>query len=228
MPALVSARSLGTDEDPVGSCDPYSHPLESVAVNVGTPWHLFSATHPWIDVYLWSLCVSKLTVIQTNHHLRSLSLQPILQHTRLHRVRYSLPTLLLSPSRPTLSELIARHIFLTHTTQISRRLARSLVAIRLSRRLPLRPSAETLVQRGVLPGECVEGMVAPGLVAKKRAVERERLKDGLRRWVGGVWKGEVRQRSEGIRKWEESRGVGRVWRLRRFWEHVSRGGDELR
>lgn len=79
------------------------------------------------------------------------------------------------------------------------------------------------MQRGVLPGECVEGSVAPGLVAKKRAVERERLKDGLRRWVGGVWTGEVRERSEGVKRWDESRGVGRVWRLTRFWERVSQG-----
>jgi hypothetical protein len=77
----------------------------------------------------------------------------------------------------------------------------------------------------VLPGECVEGSVAPGLVAKKRAVERERLKDGLRRWVGGVWRGEVRERGEGVRKFEESRGVGRVWKLRRFWERMSRSGN---
>ncbi|KAM0815970.1 hypothetical protein AB5N19_01771 [Seiridium cardinale] len=138
-----------------------------------------------------------LATSRINHHLRSLSLQPILHHYRLRHVRLSLPILLKSPSRPSLADLIARHIFLTHTTQISRRLARSLVAIRLSRRLPLRPSAETLVQRGVLPGECVEGSVAPGLVAKKRAVERERLKDGLRRWVGSQWKGEVRERGEG-------------------------------
>ncbi|KAI1858183.1 hypothetical protein JX265_010851 [Neoarthrinium moseri] len=165
-----------------------------------------------------------LATSRTNHHLRALSLQPILQHHRLRRVRLSLPTLLLSPCRPTLGDLIARHIFLTHTTQISRRLARSLVAIRLSRRLPLRPTAASLVQRGVLPGECVEGHVAPGLVAKKRAVERERLKDGLRRWVGGVWRGEVGKRGEGVRRTEESRGVGRVWRLRRFWERVGHDG----
>lgn len=168
---------------------------------------------------------------QTNRHLRALSLHPLLHMLRLRRARASLPPLLFSPSRPTLRDLIAKHIFLTHTTQISRRLARNLVAIRLSRRLPLRPSAETLVQRGVLPGECVPGtsqsregsaavVVAPGLVAKKRAVERERLKDELRRWVGGVWTGEVRERAEGVRRWEEKAGVGRVWRLKRFWERV--------
>lgn len=167
-----------------------------------------------------------LATSRINHHFRTLCLHPILHTLRLRRARSSLPPLLTSPSRPTLAELIARHIFLTHTTQISRRLARNLVAIRLSRRLPLRPSAESLVQRGVLPPEVVEGSVAPGLVAKKRAVEKEKLKDGLRRWVGAVWRGEVRERSEGVRKWEEHAGVGRVWRLRRFWERVGRDGPE--
>ncbi|KAI0164036.1 hypothetical protein GGR57DRAFT_272823 [Xylariaceae sp. FL1272] len=167
-----------------------------------------------------------LATSRINHHFRTLSVAPILHTYRLQRARFLLPPLLTSPSRPTLAELIARHIFLTKTTQISRRLARSLVSIRLSRCLPKRPSAETLVQRGVLPPECVPGCgcapVAPALVAKRRAVEKEKLKDGLRRWVGGVWKGEVRERSEGVRKWEERAGVGRVWRLRRFWERVGR------
>ncbi|KAI1356016.1 hypothetical protein F5Y01DRAFT_114562 [Xylaria sp. FL0043] len=165
-----------------------------------------------------------LTTSRINHHFRTLSLAPILHTYRLQRARTLLPPLLTSPSRPTLAELIARHIFLTHTTQISRRLARNLVAIRLSRRLPQRPSAETLVQRGVLPPECVPGCgcgpIAPALVAKRRAVEKEKLKDGLRRWVGGVWRGEVKERSEGVKKWEERAGIGRVWRLRRFWERV--------
>jgi hypothetical protein len=62
-------------------------------------------------------------------------------------------------------------------------------------------------------------MVAPGLVAKRRAVERERIKDCLRGWVGSVMKGEVRSRAEGA----ERAGVGRVSRLRRFWERVGKG-----
>ncbi|KAI1171039.1 hypothetical protein F4777DRAFT_83721 [Nemania sp. FL0916] len=170
-----------------------------------------------------------LSTSRVNHHFRTLSLAPILHTYRLQHVRVLLPPLLTSPSRPTLAELIAKHIFLTHTTQISRRLARSLVAIRLSRRLPKRPSAETLAQRGIIPPECIPGCgcapIAPALVAKRRAVEKEKLKDGLRRWVGGVWRGEVKERSEGVRIREERAGVGRVWRLRRFWESVGRGGD---
>ncbi|OHE92234.1 F-box domain-containing protein [Colletotrichum orchidophilum] len=168
-----------------------------------------------------------LSTSRTNHHLRHLSLSPILHHYRLRHTRAILPPLLSSPSRPSLAELIARSIFLTHTSVVSRRLARSLVSIRLSRRLASRPSAEALVERAVLPPECVPGMsmvqVAPALVAKRRAIEKEKVKDGLRKWVEGVWKGEVRQREEGIKKWEETKGVGRVWRLRRFWERMSRG-----
>ncbi|KAK1967447.1 F-box domain-containing protein [Colletotrichum sublineola] len=168
-----------------------------------------------------------LSASRTNHHLRHLSLSPILHYYRLRHTRAILPPLLSSPSRPSLAELISRSIFLTHTSVVSRRLARSLVSIRLSRRLATRPSAEVLVERAVLPPECVPGMsmvqVAPALVAKRRAIEKEKVKDGLRKWVEGVWKGEVRQREEGIKKWEETKGVGRVWRLRRFWERVSRG-----
>lgn len=77
----------------------------------------------------------------------------------------------------------------------------------------------------MLPKECAPGIghVSPALVAKKRAIEKERVKDSLRRWVGGVWKGEVWERSEGVKRWEERFGVGRVWRLRRFWERIGRG-----
>ncbi|KAF7561696.1 hypothetical protein G7046_g2458 [Stylonectria norvegica] len=170
-----------------------------------------------------------LATSRTSHLFRSLSTTPILHHYRLRHIRYELPPLLWSLSRPSLAELIARHIFLTRTTVVSRRLARSLVSIRLSRRLAARPSAKALVDRAVLPEECVPGMgpvlVAPGLVAKKKAIEKERVKDGLRRWIAAKLKGEVREREEDIRRWEESRGIGRVWKLRKFWERVSRGED---
>ncbi|KAI1123250.1 hypothetical protein F5Y10DRAFT_56060 [Nemania abortiva] len=210
--------------------------LQTGAVDTSLPllrwgWHCLSLDRLPNEILmqiLGFLDVSDLlTTSRINHHFRDLSLAPILHTYRLQRVRIVLPPLLTSPSRPTLTELIAKHIFLTHTTQISRRLARNLVAIRLSRRLPQRPSAESLVQRGVLPPECVPGCgcapIAPALVAKRRAVEKEKLKDGLRRWVGGVWRGEVKERGEGVKKWEERAGVGRVWRLRRFWERVGQG-----
>ncbi|ROV96020.1 hypothetical protein VMCG_07964 [Cytospora schulzeri] len=161
----------------------------------------------------------------TCHQFRSLAVAPILHRLRLRHVRTILPPLLTSPSRPSLLDLIHRSIFLTHTTVVSRQLARSLNAIRLSRRLAARPPPEALVQRSVLPPECVPGheRVAPSLVAKKRAVEREQVRDGLRRWVGSVFERRWKEKVEGRRRWEESRGVGRVWRLRRFWEGVGRG-----
>ncbi|KUI62045.1 hypothetical protein VP1G_09177 [Cytospora mali] len=163
--------------------------------------------------------------MHTSHQFRSLALAPILHRLRLRHVRTILPPLLTSPSRPSLLDLIHRSIFLTHTTVVSRQLARSLTAIRLSRRLAVRPPPEALVQRSVLPPECMPGheRVAPALVAKKRAVEREQVRDGLRRWVGSVFERRWREKVEGRRRWEESRGVGRVWRLRRFWEGVGRG-----
>lgn len=130
-----------------------------------------------------------LATSRTSHQFRSLAVAPILHRLRLRHVRTMLPPLLTSPSRPSLLDLIHRSIFLTHTTVVSRQLARSLTAIRLSRRLAARPPPEALVQRSVLPPECVPGneRVAPSLVAKKRAVEREQVRDGLRRWVGSVF-----------------------------------------
>ncbi len=84
----------------------------------------------------------------------------------------------------------------------------------------------------MLPKECVPGLapvqVAPTILQRRKAIERERIKDGLRRWIEGKWRGEVREREELQRRWEESRGVGRVWRLRRFWERISRGEVSVR
>lgn len=168
---------------------------------------------------------------QTSHHLRTLSTSPTLHTLRLRRARLLLPLSLTSPSRPSLTDLIRRSIFLTNTALISRKLARKLASIHLARRLAARPSAEQLVERCVLPAECIPHssrtgtsgtrkkvvVVAPALVAKKRAVERERVKDGLRGWIGEVWMGRVKEREGKVRKEEEERGVGRVWRLRKFW-----------
>ncbi|KAK3291233.1 uncharacterized protein B0H64DRAFT_44918 [Chaetomium fimeti] len=168
-----------------------------------------------------------LATSRTSHHLRSLSLAPYTHQTRLRRARTILPPLLTSPTRPSRAELVRRSIVLTRAAFASRRLDHRMASIRLARNLAARPSAESLVERCVLPAECLPRgaahPVAPALVARKRAVEKERVKDGLRAWVGSVWKGEVGRREEGVRRWEERAGVGRVWRLRRFWEGVGKG-----
>ncbi|KAH7323082.1 hypothetical protein B0I35DRAFT_192939 [Stachybotrys elegans] len=172
-----------------------------------------------------------LATSRTSHLLRCLSLSPVLHQHRIRRSRHLLPPLLSSPSRPSLADLIARHIFLTNTSVVSRRLARSLVSIRLSRRLAARPSPEALVHRAVLPPECVPGLaavhIAPGLVAARKAVEKERLRDVLRRWMARQGCRELEMRQEVAKAVQETRGVGRVWRLTRFWERVSKGDQVL-
>jgi hypothetical protein len=137
-----------------------------------------------------------------------------------------LSPLLFSPLRPSLADLASRSIFKTKHHILSRSLSLSFTSIRLNTWLRRRPSPEALVHRAVLPPECVPGggvHVAAGLVAARRAVEKARLKDGLRRWMAGQWSGRVAERQERVRRSDESRGVGRVWRLTRYWERVSRG-----
>lgn len=65
---------------------------------------------------------------------------------------------------------------------VQRRRVRDVVGRKLERR----PSVKSLVQRHILPEECEwPGAVSPVLVEARRRVMRERLKDGLRRWVEG-------------------------------------------
>ncbi|TVY47025.1 hypothetical protein LOCC1_G002693 [Lachnellula occidentalis] len=149
-----------------------------------------------------------LSTTRTSHRLRTLSFDPLLHTTRLHRASTTLSHSL--PLRPSLAQLMAHRIYITRTTLAARHLGRNLIKIKLNRSLLKRPSQEELVGRGVLPRECVVGGLAPGLVEVKRRVERERVKDTLREWVG-EWR---------TRGWERRRGeevrpdVGRL--VRRF------------
>ena len=64
--------------------------------------------------------------------------------------------------------------------------------IKLNRQLSRRPTIHALIEKGVLPAECYlyhsqgssSRLVAPALVETKRKIERERIKDVLRNWVG--------------------------------------------
>ncbi|PVH74089.1 hypothetical protein DL98DRAFT_519497 [Cadophora sp. DSE1049] len=143
-----------------------------------------------------------LTLTRTSHPLRSLSLDPLLHIARLHRASISLSHSL--PLRPSLADLMAHRIYITRTTLAARSLGRNLIKIKLNRQLLKRPSAEELVQLGVLPRECWGRKgggtgLAPALVETKRRVERERVKDTLRHWVE-EWR---RRGSEAL----EARGV---------------------
>lgn len=87
-------------------------------------------------------------------------------------------------------------IYLTRWQVAQRSLARSLKLIRLKRKLSNRPSIPSLIERGVLPMSYYRKSeddaalwepvgIAPALLVTARELERERIKDKLRGWVGG-------------------------------------------
>ena len=136
------------------------------------------------------------TRVQTCHRLRRISLDPILHHTRLFittplTISYHLPR------RPSLITLRppASTIYLTTIHLAARALSRALTALHLKARLSRRPPISLLVSHNILPTECckhdhttgevIYGGLAPGLIGLKRSVEKERVKDRLRRWVVG-------------------------------------------
>ena len=123
--------------------------------------------------------------------------------------------------RPPLSKLQppASAIYLTRTHIAARRLHWSLVCIRLQRSLSRRPPLKTLISTGKIPsetcrydrhsGEIVWGTgVAGALVERKRKVEREQIKEGLRVWL--------ERKAREIRLRTSEGGVGTlVWRFSR-------------
>jgi len=129
---------------------------------------------------------------------------------------------------------MAHRIYITRTTLAARNLGRNLIKIKLNRQLLARPSAESLVQWGVLPGECYGyakgrdgyGMrtVAPALVEMKRRVERERVKDLLRGWVE-EWRRRGCEKAIVMREAAEAAGQQRP-DVRRMAKHFARDGRE--
>ncbi len=93
-----------------------------------------------------------------------------------------------------------------------------------------RPSAEELVEWGVLPRECFGkgkgGMgLAPGLVETKRKIERERVKDLLRGWVE-EWRRKGCEKKEGETMGQQQRpDVRRI--ARRFVARERSDGREV-
>lgn len=101
---------------------------------------------------------------------------------------------------------------------VARKLRWSMLCIRLSRSLSRRPPLKSLVGSGILPRECCKydrssgeiiwgNGVSGALVERKRKVEREQIKEGLRVWLERKAR-EIRARKDG--------GVGvLVWRFSR-------------
>ena len=140
-----------------------------------------------------------LSASRTSHHIRSLCLDPVLHTSRLHRASFTLNRYI--PFRPSLAEIMGQRIYITRTTVVARSLGRNLIKIKLNRQLLKRPSAETLVEMGVLPQECYrkgKGYgLAPSLVETKRRIEKERVKDVLRHWVE-EWRRKGCESREGV------------------------------
>jgi hypothetical protein len=176
-----------------------------------------------------------LSCSRTCHLLRTLSLDPLLHSSRLHRAFITLNNYL--PVRPSLSELMVQRIYVTRTTLTARSLGRNLIKIKLSRQLSKRPSAESLVSRGVLPAECFRYCngsahagrdyksgymgLAPGLVETKRKIERERVKDVLRSWIED-W----RRRGSDSREGEAENQRPDVRRIARKFARDSKAGEK--
>ncbi|QSZ36187.1 hypothetical protein DSL72_007312 [Monilinia vaccinii-corymbosi] len=155
-----------------------------------------------------------------SHHLRTLSLDPLLHTHRLHHASHTLSRRL--SHRAALTDLLSQRIYITRTSLVARSLGRNLIKIKLNRQLGQRPTVETLVEKNVLPRECYgHGRVAPGLVEVKRRVEKERVKDGLRRWVEG-WRGKVGEKEREVEGTREGKIEVR-WLVRRF---GGKGGHE--
>ena len=125
------------------------------------------------------------------------------------------------PRRPPLYKLQppVSTIYLTRTHVAARKLHWSLVCIRLSRQLSRRPKLSSLISENKIPHECckydrnsgefVLGTgVAGALVERKRRVEREQIKEGLRVWLD--------RKARDIKSRTKEGGVGvMVWRFSR-------------
>ncbi|CAZ83316.1 unnamed protein product [Tuber melanosporum] len=115
---------------------------------------------------------------KTTHRLRALSTDPLLHKIRLHRAKATLAASL--QHRPSLPLLRDAQIYLTRRQHTQRVLSRALLGIRLKHHFLTRPSLPALQERGVMY-RC--GGIAPALAGRAKDLERERVKDRLRRWV---------------------------------------------
>ena len=110
------------------------------------------------------------------------------------------------------------------------------------RSLGRRPALSTLVSANIIPKECSRG-VSGGLVERKRRLEREQIKEGLRVWLerkareigsrrkeGGVgvlvWRFSRKlklgdSRRDNVVDWPQMPKKEKVTGLKRFWESVA-------
>ncbi|KHJ33505.1 putative f-box domain-containing protein [Erysiphe necator] len=132
-----------------------------------------------------------LSISRTMHYLRTISLDPLLHTYRLQRASVILSRAI--PSRPPLTELMARRVYITRTTLTALNLGRSLTMIRLKRQLERRPTVERLIELGVLPPECYLNQsngisTTLGLYRRRKVVQKEKVRNFLAEWIGELSK----------------------------------------
>ncbi|KAF2718016.1 hypothetical protein K431DRAFT_143135 [Polychaeton citri CBS 116435] len=160
-----------------------------------------------------------LALSRTCRRLRALTLDPLLHRSRRRHSQWQVQHLY--PRRPAISTLQppTASIYLTRTHVAARRLHWSLVCIRLNRNLARRPKLSTLISTNIVPKECCKvdrrsgeflwgTGVSGGLIERKRQVEREKFKEGLRVWL--------ERKARDIKEKKREGGVGvLVWRFSR-------------
>ncbi|CCU75406.1 hypothetical protein BGHDH14_bgh04914 [Blumeria hordei DH14] len=127
-----------------------------------------------------------LSISRTMHLLRSLTHDPLLHSHRLQRASLNLSRAI--PTRPPLTELMARRVYITRNTRAALSLGRKFIMIKLNRQLGRRPNIQRLVELGVMPEEFLEPWTSgdnkmQGRILMKKIREKERVKCFLREWI---------------------------------------------
>jgi len=201
-----------------------------------------------------------LAVSRVSHHFRSVALDRLLHAQRKRAASFALSSFLLHRPRLQALQPPASSIYLTRTHVAARRLGFSLALVSLNRSLSRRPPLSTLVNRNVVPKDCCRRdksgemhIVTGGIVERKRKVEREKVKEGLRVWLERkagvinrrrdagvgilVWRFSKRAKASIQDLGKQSRNIpgqwerpeaGRVRVLKGFWEDLGDGIDTLR
>lgn len=197
---------------------------------------------------------------QVSHHFRSVAFDRLLHAQRKRAASFALSSFLLHRPRLQALQPPVSSIYLTRTHVAARRLGFSLALVSLNRSLSRRPPLSTLVTRNVVPKDCCRRdpsgemhIVTGGIVERKRKVEKEKVKEGLRVWLERkagvinrrkdagvgilVWRFSKRAKASAQDLGKQSRNApgkwerpeaGRVKVLRHFWEDLGDGINTLR
>ncbi|KIV91992.1 hypothetical protein PV10_06474 [Exophiala mesophila] len=163
------------------ACDPLLHATRlhqasqtlSRALSRRPPKSTLSPPNSWI----W---LSKTNVL--SRQISKSLIRIRLSHNLEHRPSpiYLVERAILPSTCSTYSSLVSPALI-----QSQQRVQRRKLMDGLGRKLNRRPSVNSLVSLNIMPEECVRKSVSPAIVATRRKVIREGLKDGLRAWVEG-------------------------------------------